>query len=118
MPPGALAGVGIVYSWGKAKLEFRRHTIDENPNHFRDNVLTALDREKVLDIARLREFARRGHGYRCLYFKLSEHQEEELWKNHGTDGFKLVEKHQDCEDSRRHDRHGGSFHHFEDDLCA
>ena len=51
-----LAGVGIEYSWGKAKMHFRKNN-ECNIKTFHTQVLTAMSRE-VLFIDRVRKFAR------------------------------------------------------------
>lgn len=60
-----LAGVGIEYSWGKAKLEFRRRN-DLDPKTFHARVLQVLSTE-VLFLDRIRKFARRARQYERAY---------------------------------------------------
>ena len=60
-----LAGVGIEYSWGKAKMHFLRHN-DLDPKTFHAQVLQALSTD-VLDVTRVRKFARRARDYMRAY---------------------------------------------------
>ncbi|CAN0378133.1 unnamed protein product, partial [Ectocarpus sp. 13 AM-2016] len=62
-----LAGVGIEYAWGKAKLEVRRKLNDENPKKLEENMLKALSTETILTLTRIRRFARRTRDYRRTY---------------------------------------------------
>lgn len=90
-----LAGVGIEYSWGKAKLEFRRRINDENPKHLKDNTLKSLDTSDVLMLPRVRKFARRTRDYRRVYSQLAEAGDDATKisaEYGGAEGFKLVEK--------------------------
>ena len=59
-----LAGVGIEYSWGKAKMYFRRHT-DHIGRHQHANIEKAMS-PVVLTLARVRKFARKARAYRFI----------------------------------------------------
>eukprot|EP00733_Pompholyxophrys_punicea_P000124 Pompholyxophrys_punicea_v1_NODE_18_length_5920_cov_44.741176.p6 type:complete len:112 gc:universal NODE_18_length_5920_cov_44.741176:2643-2978(+) len=61
-----MAGVGIEYSWGKSKLEFRRRINDQIPANLHDNILKSLC-PQVLPLSRIRKFARRTRDYRQVY---------------------------------------------------
>ena len=60
-----IAGVGIEYSWGKAKQHYRRHN-SLDPKLFHNEVLQALSTE-VLTLERVRKFARRARNYTRAY---------------------------------------------------
>ena len=60
-----LAGVGIEYSWGKAKYNFRKIN-DCDPKNFHNLVLQSLS-DNVIDRARARKFARRARDYMRAY---------------------------------------------------
>ena len=60
-----LAGVGIEYSWGKAKQYYRRHN-SLDPKLFHNEVLHALSTE-VLFLERVRKFSRRARNYMRAY---------------------------------------------------
>ena len=76
-----LAGAGIEYAWGKAKLDFRRYINDLQAKNLRRNVLTALGDQKFtvktatgekeydapLPLNRVRRFARRARTNRLLF---------------------------------------------------
>ena len=70
-----VAGLGVEYGWGKAKLEFRRHINDLNGKHLRNNVLAAMGdqtftgtdkraHDPPLPLSRVRRFARRARTNR------------------------------------------------------
>ena len=61
-----LAGVGVEYSWGKSKLEFRRSNEARNKENLERLVLASLSLE-VLPLARIRKFARKARSMRELY---------------------------------------------------
>jgi hypothetical protein len=61
-----IAGRGIEYAWGYAKLRFRRGINDAVASHLEENVKAALSRE-VLTINRLRKFARKARDYKLTY---------------------------------------------------
>eukprot|EP00733_Pompholyxophrys_punicea_P001308 Pompholyxophrys_punicea_v1_NODE_611_length_1598_cov_10.871679.p1 type:complete len:281 gc:universal NODE_611_length_1598_cov_10.871679:73-915(+) len=61
-----LAGLGIEYSWGKSKQEFRRHINDGVAAHLHNNIEKALSVD-VLPLWRVRKFARRTREYRHVY---------------------------------------------------
>ena len=62
------AGVGIEYSWGKAKQKFRRDVNDRIAAHLHRNIVTCFSRlEKFLPLARVRKFARKTRAYRRAY---------------------------------------------------
>jgi hypothetical protein len=60
-------GVGIEYSWGGSKLTFRREN-DCSTTHLRANVEKSF---RVLDLARVRKYARRARTYRGAYKRIS-----------------------------------------------
>uniref|UniRef100_A0A7S2DK14 Uncharacterized protein n=1 Tax=Haptolina brevifila TaxID=156173 RepID=A0A7S2DK14_9EUKA len=63
-----LAGVGVEYSWGKAKHKFRRDVNDCVAAHLHSNIVKCFSRsEKFLPLARVRKFARKTRAYRCAY---------------------------------------------------
>ena len=63
-----LAGVGIEYSWGKAKQKFRRDVNDRVAAHLHTNIVTCFSRlEKFLPVSRVRKFARKTRAYRRAY---------------------------------------------------
>ena len=61
-----IAGRGVEYTWGYAKLQFRRGINDAVASHLEENVKTALSRE-VLTINRIRKFARKAQDYKLTY---------------------------------------------------
>jgi len=61
-----LAGVGVEYSWGKSKLEFRRSNEARNKENLEKLVLASLSLD-VLPLARIRKFARKARSMRELY---------------------------------------------------
>lgn len=88
-----MAGLGIDYSWGKSKLEFRRKFNDCTAKNLRKNTLRALDADGVLFLDRVRRFARRTRDYRRVYAALSKPGAENALKaaNGGKEGYELVE---------------------------
>eukprot|EP00951_Prasinocladus_malaysianus_P004373 scaffold30728_cov33-Prasinocladus_malaysianus.AAC.1 len=66
-----LAGMGIEYTWGKAKFYFRRNN-DCSPKKFQSLVLKSLSTE-VLPVERVRKFARRARDYVRAYATGSKH---------------------------------------------
>ena len=63
-----LAGLGIEFSWGKAKQKFRRDVNDRVQAHLRRNVIACFSRsEKFLPLARIRKYARKTRAYRQAY---------------------------------------------------
>ena len=63
-----LAGVGIEYSWGQAKLVFRREQNDRVSGHLHRNIVLSFSRdEKRLPVARVRKYARKSRAYRRAY---------------------------------------------------
>ena len=63
-----LAGVGIEYSWGKAKQKFRRDVNDRVAAHLHANIVKCFSRvDKFLPLARVRKFARKTRAYRRAY---------------------------------------------------
>ena len=61
-----IAGRGVEYAWGYAKLRFRMEFNDAIAKHLKENVLKSLDRE-VLTINRIRKFARKAREYKLTY---------------------------------------------------
>ena len=90
----ALAGVDIEYAGGEAIVEFRRRINDEDPKSLRANMLKALSTETVLDLGRLRRFARRTRDYRVYALLGNTGADlEKLKQQHGgAEGFKLIAK--------------------------
>jgi hypothetical protein len=69
-----IAGVGIQYNWGYAKLKYRKEINDGIAAHLEENVKKALSPESTLTISRTRKFAqtfaRKAHEYKLTYFFL------------------------------------------------
>ena len=61
-----LAGVGIQYCWGKAKMHFRRNKKQRVETKFLDLINECLSLD-VLPLARIRKFARKAADMRKLY---------------------------------------------------
>jgi hypothetical protein len=63
-----LAGVGVEYSWGKAKQKFRRETNDRIAAHLHRNIVACFSRlAEYLPLSRVRKFARKTRAYRRAY---------------------------------------------------
>ena len=63
-----LAGVGIEYSWGKAKQKFRRDVNDRISGHLPRNIVKCFSRDaKFLPLSRIRKYARKTRSYRRAY---------------------------------------------------
>ena len=63
-----MAGVGIEYSWGKAKQKFRRDVNDRKPGHLHRNIVKCFSREaKFLPLCRIRKYARKTRAYMHAY---------------------------------------------------
>jgi hypothetical protein len=62
-----IAGVGIEYDWGYAKLKYRKEINDGIASHLEKNVKKALDPEETLTINRTRKFARKAREYKLTY---------------------------------------------------
>ena len=60
-----MAGQGVEYCWGKAKQYYRRHNTMDNKT-FKQRVKVCMD-ATVLDMERVRKFARRARAYRNGY---------------------------------------------------
>jgi hypothetical protein len=65
-----IAGVGIEYDWGYAKLKYRKEINDGLAAHLEKNVKKALSPEETLTIYRTRKFARKAREYKLTYFFL------------------------------------------------
>jgi hypothetical protein len=65
-----IAGVGIEYDWGYAKLKYRKEINDGIASHLERNVKQALDPEETLTLKRTRKFARKAREYKLTYFFL------------------------------------------------
>ena len=74
-----LAGVGIEYSWGKAKQYFRRKT-DHIGRNLRKNTDEAMS-DHVLTLARVRKYARKARSYRRAYAGIKEMAHVEIEKH-------------------------------------
>jgi len=61
-----LAGQGVEYCWGKAKQFYRRHNTMDNKT-FKQRVIESMDTKEVLNMERVRKFARRARAYRNGY---------------------------------------------------
>jgi hypothetical protein len=66
-----IAGVGIEYGWGYAKLKYWKEINDGIAAHLEENVKKALSPELTVTISRTQKFARKAHGYKLTYFFLS-----------------------------------------------
>jgi hypothetical protein len=65
-----IAGVGIEYDWGYAKLKFRKEINDGLALHLEENVKKALSPTETLTLNRTRKFARKAREYKLTYFFL------------------------------------------------
>ena len=65
-----IAGCGIEYDWGYAKLTYRKKINDGVAAHLDENVKKALSTEDVLTINRTRKFARKARDYKLTYYFL------------------------------------------------
>ena len=65
-----IAGVGIEYDWGYAKLTYRKKINDGVTANLEENVKKALSTKDVLTINRTRKFARKARDYKLTYFYL------------------------------------------------
>ena len=76
-----IAGEGIEYSWGAAKLFYRRLRIKEkrSKEKFRNSVKNSTNRNTILTIARQRKFSKRARQYMLAY------QAIELQRKRNTD---------------------------------
>ena len=61
-----IAGRGVEYCWGYAKLRFRRDFNDAIAKNLKLNVKKSLDRD-VITIDRVRKFARKTREYKLTY---------------------------------------------------
>jgi hypothetical protein len=84
-----LAGLGIEYSWGKSKLEFRREINDQVPAHLHDNIERALSTD-ILPLARVRKFARRTRDYRHVYEE--SNKPSDTTDDGVVNGFEMTER--------------------------
>ena len=84
-----LAGMGIEYSWGKAKREFRQRN-DLQPKNLHVNICNALSTADVLPLDRVRRFARKTRQYKRAYSML--HGLFGYTAEDALAGFKAVEK--------------------------
>ena len=64
-----IAGVGIEYCWGYAKLRFRKHFNDSIANNLEKNVRDSLSKS-VLTKTRTDKFARKAREYKLTYLYL------------------------------------------------
>ena len=79
-----LAGVGIEFSWGRAKYMFRKEINDFKATNLKANVMRALSTQgdgAVLPLALVRRYARRARDYLRAYAA-----------NPGPKEFKMIEK--------------------------
>ncbi|CAM9816199.1 unnamed protein product [Sphacelaria rigidula] len=68
-----VAGVGIGYSWGKAKQTYHREINDEVPENLHRNIVRSLCVENVLTLERMHRFARRTRDF-CRAYSLPDNQ--------------------------------------------
>mmetsp|Transcript_17808 Transcript_17808/g.47436 ORF Transcript_17808/g.47436 Transcript_17808/m.47436 type:complete len:426 (-) Transcript_17808:240-1517(-) len=96
-----MAGNGIEYAWGMAKLQFRRRFNDLSTQRQAENVSKSLSTESVVDkdgvlrsaplcLERVRKYSRRARTYRYLYEKYGE-KLQELADERGVTGYDLLE---------------------------
>lgn len=72
-----LAGVGIEYSWGKSKQWFRRHS-DHVARNLHENIKESF---KLLNLPRVRKFARKTRSYGRAYDGRDSMQHGDIEKN-------------------------------------
>ncbi len=65
-----IAGCGIEYDWGYAKLTYRKKINDGVAANLAENVKKALSTVDVLTINRTRKFARKARDYKLTYLFL------------------------------------------------
>jgi len=96
-----MAGNGIEYAWGMAKLQFRRRFNDVSTKNQAANVTKSLSRMPVIEkngnrrgaplgITRVRKYARRARTYRNLY-RIYGRVIRSLAKEMGVTGYTLLE---------------------------
>jgi hypothetical protein len=77
-----LAGQGIEYSWGYAKLKFRQsNTSQDQAKKLRANVMNALSTTDCITTTRVRKFVRKAREYKVIYneyFLVKRKAEREL----------------------------------------
>ena len=61
-----IAGRGVEYAWGYAKLRFRIEFNDAIAKHLKQNVLNSLN-QQVLTVNRIRKYARKAREYKLTY---------------------------------------------------
>ena len=61
-----MAGQGVEYCWGRAKQHYRRHNTMDNKT-FEKRVIQCMSSAEVLNMERVRKFARRARAYRNGY---------------------------------------------------
>jgi hypothetical protein len=71
-----IAGAGIEYDWGYAKLKYWKEINDGVVAHLEVNVKRALCPEETLTLERTRKFARKAKEYKLTYFFLVQMTEE------------------------------------------
>jgi hypothetical protein len=64
-----LAGCGVEYSWGKAKMTFRRETNDCVAKNLHCNIVEAL---KVVTLERVWKYERKTRDYRRMYVDIAK----------------------------------------------
>eukprot|EP00904_Undaria_pinnatifida_P013854 jgi/Undpi1/959/HiC_scaffold_10.g04423.m1 len=67
-----LAGVGIEYSWGMSKQNFRREITDEAPKHLHGNIVASMCTDTILTVQRVRCSARRTRDFCRAYLALEK----------------------------------------------
>jgi hypothetical protein len=81
-----IAGVGIEYDWGYAKLKYRKEINDGLAQHLEANVRRALCPEETLTLKRTRKFARKAREYKLTYFFLIRMTELQEAQGDTTEG--------------------------------
>ena len=81
-----IAGEGIEYSWGAAKLFYRRLRIIEKrtKDKFRKSVKSSTDRNTILTVGRQRKFSKRARQYMLAYQAIEVQKNKHLLSK--TDG--------------------------------
>jgi hypothetical protein len=96
-----IAGRGIEYAWGYAKLRFRHGINDAAASHLEENVKAALSRE-VLTINRICKFARKARDYKLTYsylVALSDDEDASAAKGRIEHLTKLLKQHRSALDA-------------------
>jgi hypothetical protein len=81
-----IAGLGIEYSWGKSKMEYRRLN-DCVPKHMHANILESFE---FLTLERVRKYARKTREYKRAY--RIKHGQQSCTTAESLEGFAAVQK--------------------------